>query len=820
MTDHPIQRPIPINEAEAIIEPFWDQHLSPLDAYALNAGIGADIPAECHPRALQFWCWVTLKWDRAPVGTPIVRFERDLAVDLAGYDCLLIRLGMPEHVRLHVDAVVDGQAQRLLTDAAGTGGPHEFEMPVAGRVLEHVAITLTSARDQADEAWLQWIGLAHAVRRAAMLTRPNPFDAGWAPWLLPADAEPALAPRFGFFFGADDLPAIRRRAASPAYRPLMDQLRERAQRALAFHKTPEDQVGDTLGTGEIWKIQARERDWDTYPFFSEAPVIAFVGLVDEDKEMLRFAARIAVATAHCRSWAPHFMQDFPGSTWDTRAFPEAHAAAGIALALDWAGGWFTDPGEHLIRYALTHKALGRVRGIFLQYDYMWDCNQHHLIGLGRLLALLVQVGAMRPPAAADNEPSPALAGKSPDLKLAWERARADIDQFERDLFEMIDRYIQPDGSSFEGVGYWGASFQTTLPALLALARHRGVTFPELLAAGPRPIADKLARMWNFVSPLLATAGEAGAFLPISDTSFNLLPWDVIGTAAAALEQQGWQGLLGACLGGGKTTMVWPYFCADGPFTMIFGPDDRPAPTIDVPVFRRLETAGMITSNRPWGVGNVRLHLVGAMANAGHCHPDKGSFILEAGLGRDTTSAGGDTFGGDRGVTPYVDPRCRTLASEVAHNLAVPEGCFQVNPAPVAALWQGEGDEERLAAEIDTSAIWQAHVRIARRRIHSPQPELIEIEDEFELDDVRTVTFYLNTPLPIALTPTLPLSGSPAQATIEGMGARLTVTAEWAAHADAGEYYSDFAYRPWNRLAITSAPATRHLLKTVLRFDKD
>jgi len=97
-------------------------------------------------------------------------------------------------------------------------------------------------------------------------------------------------------------------------------------------------------------------DWDTYPFFAQAPLIAFVGLMDEDPALLRFCG------AHCRRdgalpdpGAPHFMQDFPGSTWDTRAFPEAHAAAGVAMALDWAGGWFTDSGEHLLRYALTHQ---------------------------------------------------------------------------------------------------------------------------------------------------------------------------------------------------------------------------------------------------------------------------------------------------------------------------------------------------------------------------------------------------------------------------------------------------------------------------------
>lgn len=72
-----------------------------------------------------------------------------------------------------------------------------------------------------------------------------------------------------------------------------------------------------------------------------------------------------------------------------------------------------------------------------------------------------------------------------------------------------------------------------------------------------------------------------------------------------------------------------------------------------------------------------------------------------------------------------------------------------------------------------------------------------------------MTFYLNTPLPISAQGTI--------ATVQGAKARLTVEASWAASATAGEYYCNFAYQPWNRLAMTTGPAKRHLLKTVLHF---
>ena len=624
MTSEPLRLPVPINEAEAMIDTFWDEKIANINDYTLNRDTAASIPAACNPRSSQYWCWDMLKWDHAPVGRPIVTLDRAMNVGIEGYDRLMVRLAIPAHVTLSVRAVIDGQSVVLIVDQPGQAGPFEYEAPMSGMRLEGLTLALTSLRDQGDEGWLYWIGVANEARRAAMLARPTPFTARWEPFLLPPQARPEFTPRFGFFFDAGELPAIRRRAKSPAYSRLMAQMRQSVHEIMAFHKSPEEQVGPNLGAGMAWAIQARTRDWDTYPFYAMAPLVAFVGLMDEDAEMLRFAARIAVSVAHCRTWAPHFMQDFPGSTWDTRAFPESHAAAGVAMALDWAGGWFSDAGEHLIRYAITHKAMGRMRGIFLQYDYMWDCNQTHLIALGRLLGLLVQLGNANPATMPTGKNSAAQAGRTPETKRGWERARVDIEQFERDLAEMIDRYVQPDGSSNEGVGYWGATFRSTLPVLAALARYRGKKLTDM-------VAPKLNSMWKFVAPVLSTAGEPGSYVPISDTSFNGIYWDTIGLAAAALDSPGWKGLQAACLAGKTKTVSHAVdMMPDGPFTIIYGPDQPAAPSIDVPVFHRLETAGMITSNRPWppspnvggaGVGStVRLFMVGAMPNAGHCHP--------------------------------------------------------------------------------------------------------------------------------------------------------------------------------------------------------
>ena len=60
----------------------------------------------------------------------------------------------------------------------------------------------------------------------------------------------------------------------------------------------------------------------------------------------------------------------------------------VALAADWAGCWLTPDAEHLLRFVIATKGLPKVREVLLQWEYLWDGNQGHMIGIGRILGLL------------------------------------------------------------------------------------------------------------------------------------------------------------------------------------------------------------------------------------------------------------------------------------------------------------------------------------------------------------------------------------------------------------------------------------------------
>ena len=157
------------------------------------------------------------------------------------------------------------------------------------------------------------------------------------------------------------------------------------------------------------------------------------------------------------------------------------------------------------------------------------------------------------------------------------------------------------------------------------------------------IPPKLRLMDNHIASLLSTAGEPGSYHPIADTVGDTVAVDAIGMLAAALGTPLWQGLMADCLRRGKKVKRdWSF---DGCFAVIHGPARCPEEAVHLPAFTKLAKAGTVSSFRLLGETSVRLFLVGAMEGAGHCHRDKGSFILEA---------GGEPFAIDRGAVPYED----------------------------------------------------------------------------------------------------------------------------------------------------------------------
>jgi hypothetical protein len=137
--------------------------------------------------------------------------------------------------------------------------------------------------------------------------------------------------------------------------------------------------------------------------------------------------------------------------------------------------------------------------------------------------------------------------------------------------------------------------------------------------------------------------------------------------------------------------------------------------------------------------------MGNKAGAGHAHEDKGSFVLEY---------AGQTFAIDPGMGDYSNPQHLQLKYCQWHNMLLPYGTAE-RPAPQNPLKPdvkpvGAGDSRQFSGHIDAAPGWEGWYRKWHRSWNSPQPDMLTIRDEWELERGEGVEFVWQTRLPVTL----------------------------------------------------------------------
>ena len=760
-------RPTPINDAEAVIEAFWDTALSDIDCYDFRVAKGTGA------RCTQGWCWVDLSWQSATPGQTIFQMTRDLDIELEDYDALRIRCAVPSSAKLTVKAVVDSRERMVIDGAIGPDKKWEYTGPVEGKRLERLTIIYDAVKAGVGSGTMQWVSLVNRSLEQVRRSRQSPYTPDWPKFLQPDNHPVKQSPTLGLLFDADDLTRIRQNVAHPSFRPLMDRLREKAHHHLAAQ--PEQFIMDAGAT-----INRHHRAYDIARGTSDpsnmAIVCGFVGLVDENPELLRMSARGMLAMAHAAYWDDCFQEHFPGSFFDNRSFTATDYSYACALGLDWAGSVLTDAGRRIILEAISKKGLSLINKDFIQYEYIFDCNQAACFSEGRIAGLLA-------------------------MRSMWPRVQAWIELAQRDLIESLDRVFNQteDHGSLEGPSYGGATLFRALRALTMLSRYKGKTLKEI---APKSMIG----CSNYCFMFLSTAGPAGRFIPYGDGQ-NVFHLDMVSLMSLAADgDPRWEQLRSAMIAQHTPPGQDGNTSAPGLLTLIFTDPPKSDGSVDLPAFALLGATGILESCRQTPAGPIRLQFIGAAENASHVHQDKGSFILEA---------FGDTLAIDRGMVNYGHPLSRTLMLVQMHNVLTPTPADDRYPeqeliAEHCALPTGKGDRCSLDAEIDTTAIWiDQPFKKCRRRIHSPDPTLFFIEDVVEFAEPRGVVFHLHTNWPI--------TREKGSFLISGQRSRLLVTPIWnPAEAAFCENLFDRDNRPVNHLTITSGPGRSYSLVTVLQ----
>jgi hypothetical protein len=693
-------RPTPINSAEAVIAPFFDERLEELPRWQ------TDTPGVTGLRLTQGWAFVTINWERPAADGLVLRLQRDCAgLDCGAYDRLITAINLPEDSVVSLAAETDaGPRQRTGTPCGSVR--HEEWLDLAGATtITRLTVEVRSPHPAAASGWLLWFGLQSTARLPAHLAQWAGYDEKWDRYLQPPDFAPTFQPTYGLMLNAAELDAVRAHFADSV---LARELHAAGEQVRAIR--PESQIGETIS---FWNYHGFRRERDMGKMLTmNGPFAAQAGVLWKDKGLCRLAARFALCLAHCDHWEDVFFAWMRGANWEQRGFIQSLGVLDCAIILDLCGEWFTPLGRDLILRRIATEGHGAMCHASWWWEYMYHTNQMVWITPARLYGLLILEKTM--PARGAGFPAPP-SRVAPHTGIVW-----------ADLQDNLSKALLPDGGYVEGATYftWVAR-QAAFSALL-YGRGRGLDARKLVP-----------------SPLFRTAPLAEMLCSTDDGQDMILTGDAMFAFGEGLAFLAW-----LMPGSHWVTIYRKSLRRAGAAAMLLPLRlDREIPA-EGPAFApfvEMKDLGYMASVRRLGSEFVKLFIIGNKAGGDHQHEDKGSFVLEC---------AGDSFAFDFGVLDYANPVCELLKHAQRHNMLTPL-CPDERPRPLNPLNhdlkpQGAGDATRFHATMDAAPAWPGWFNRWRRTWDSPAPDTLILTDEWAVAKGEGVVFHWTTRLPMRL----------------------------------------------------------------------
>lgn len=561
----PVLKPIPINTAEAMIEPFWVPGLNEFDQWTVSPGDDWGLHVK------QNWNALAFEWTSKPAEGPALRMVRDFNVDCSDYDRLLVRLTAPKQSRFKIMALTD-LGERDYTSEPETRNATEHRLDLRGaKRIRKLILEIEAGADGPGAGWFSWIGLQHTEQMNRYRTLWDYSQVRWDKHIKPADQIIRFEPRYGIFLNTEELAELRREHQRAVEEN--EQSRYSQQAKAAHHLHPEKGIHEFADSGGNDTSHGRMRYLTQAPLEGH-PNIAIAGLVVRDAETLRMAARYALSLALSEHWDAGFMSHLPASPWEDRAFRRSYTAEKIAMVLDLAGEAFTETGRLYLMRRLAEEGIGPINYVAWRYEYIFHCNQLAYFNTGRMYAYLV-------------------------LEREWPRVKPYTDLAYQDAVNNLEHVIQPDGGTLEGPGYFNPIVRENYKAMTYYARSRNREVTEL-------VPDILKSTANYAAVVASITTEDA--IPICDSDSSLRR-DTLKILSEFMPDSYW------------TTMYNKLLLREG-----HPPLAKTGPAL--PAFVSLPDTGYMASTRSLDGQQIKLFIMGHQAGADHTHEDKGSFVLE------------------------------------------------------------------------------------------------------------------------------------------------------------------------------------------------
>jgi hypothetical protein len=453
-----IDMPIPINMAEAVIEPFWSPDLSGLSQWTIDSGNDHGL------RVKQNWDVVYFEWASKPSQGPVLSMSRDFNIDCEGYNRLLVRLTAPKQSILRITTVTD-LGRRVFTSAPAIENTDEHSLDLQGaKLIKKIILEVEAKADGPGAGWFSWIGLQNTEQLAKYFEHWDYSKISWDRHIKESNQISRSEPKYGIFLNADELKELRKEHQKAVKERGKSQYNQQVKAAQNFH--PEKGIHEFVNSGGTKRSHGRIRD-QFQPSLTGRPELAIAGLVLRDAEALRMAARYALSLAMSEHWDTGFMSRFPSDPWEDRAFRRSYTAEDIAMILDLAGEAFTETGRTYLMRRLAEEGVGLINYVAWRHEYIFHCNQLAYFNTGRMYAYLV-------------------------LEREWPRVKPYTDLAYLDAINNLENAIQPDGGTLEGPSYFNPIIRENYKVIKHYARSRSRKVTELIPKVLKRTADYAA----------------------------------------------------------------------------------------------------------------------------------------------------------------------------------------------------------------------------------------------------------------------------------------------------------------------------------------
>lgn len=656
------------NGAKGILEPFYDGGEAYRDYHkyvTLNN-------YKVEPEGAAYQTWASANFKIMPHRR--TRAKREFDFDLGRFDEIFIEAKIPDYIEL----ILTVNDEEIIKEK-GAGDTREYYGRVKERKIKSIGIEFFNNSESIYDVPVSHIG----VRDSKFISDNDIKGENTAPdWEGCFEENPEIELFSNFF--VDDGEALRKKMKSPFFAKTYEKTKESAMKYM--NNEPEQYIERTIVNAP-------------YELYAGAAILAFVGYIEKDKDVLRMAARYAFSLASCETWYIEEKELVTGVTWNGRVFRAAFASYGLSIFMEFAGSILTWHGRNYIYEALARKGIARLDADFKMMEYIYHMNQGLAFSPGYVYALLT-------------------------MTKRFPRYKKRIDEIEADIDEMLAGCINPDGGMMEGLGYWGYTIESYCLTACALAKYRGKSIHEY-------IGGRLDKTSDFA---LTLTGGKNIFRTVGDAGRYSFGKHICMFMYQATENPMWKKYHDIQMQknpDGQAVGAW-YLAY-----LLFGEEIKPDEEKDTVIdekFHCFGDSGYTYLKR----GDVEFFAISGKSFS-HCHPDKGSFTIDL---------KGEPVLIDRGMVGYSEAYADELSASEAHNLIVPvvDGVMigQNSQHGYGSKMSCKYENGVLEWISDNDNVWDsALVKKNIRTIKSDNPYEYEITDEFEFTKPAQAAFLLN-----------------------------------------------------------------------------